>query len=935
MDKKRFEVVFSQLTKRRKEVLLKFLENKTDSEIAKYLQITQSTVRKHIEEICKIFGFENDFVDERRSKRRDLYALFAKFKPELLDVSIGDTKSLEELNCLNKSNTFNFKLDNLHIDLTTLFKTARLLQIDTSTVNQIKECIDKSYPVLNEINNRQEELLRLQTKEKQGNLNWIDKQKMNKIVPSLSDKDKQRLFAKHLGISENDVENFYRVAPVKKEVFIKICSILNLTWEQVVDLNFLKTLILLVPQVRSQYANKIVDLCGKLHILYCSKPIEMDDLYVDVNILNQPASYQWLDLSEIPPIYDQETHEFDRFRLGQVNQPRVDGFFAVETYDNLMVLGKPGSGKSTFLKRIALQCNEQQIQMDRVPIFINLKAFADFSKTIGTFDLFKYIIRDLDSCGIKEEIILCNLLEHGRVMLLLDGLDEVSKNNNDEVIKCIDRFYKQYFKNKYIISCRIAAHKYKFSNFRDIEIADFSKEQINIFARNWFTAIDKNIQNGIIKSQKFIEQLQLPENSQLLDIAVTPILLTLTCLAFQTKLEFPSNISTLYKRGIEALLIKWDEAKGVKRTNVYGKLSLENKIELLTYIAAKKFEISRYFFKKDEIKQDIVDYFSSLYDYNENNLATLLQDSRLVLESIEIQHGLLVERAQEIYSFSHLTFQEYFTARKVKTLINNSDSTIIKYIENFGDERWREVFSLVADMDWNFEQLQFLKKQIDEFMKNDESSELEDVILWVVNKSDLNKFETKYQPATIRAFYLSLALEMIFDASSVRNINLSLACDIDKNFEQDLQKGNTAINNLFTAKEFDLGIDLMLVEKIIFTSLGIPIKNVSLPNCRDCDSQLNQALIELENEVPNLLKSQEIEYSGEFLENLRNIAIKYRKIGYYWLFSDEKQENKLKQYYYAHKFLVKCLKNAEDNQNITVAMKRQIQQDLFLPWNKL
>lgn len=68
-----------------------------------------------------------------------------------------------------------------------------------------------------------------------------------------------------------------------------------------------------------------------------------------------------------------------------------------------------------------------------------------------------------------------------------------------------------------------------------------------------------------------------------------------------------------------------------------------------------------------------------------------------------------------------------------------------------------------------------------------------------------------------------------------------------------------------------------------------PIKNLSLSNCRDCDSQLNQALIEFENELPNLLKSQEIEYSEEFIENLRNIAIKYRKIGYYWLFSDEKQ----------------------------------------------
>jgi predicted NACHT family NTPase len=40
-------------------------------------------------------------------------------------------------------------------------------------------------------------------------------------------------------------------------------------------------------------------------------------------------------------------------------------------------------------------------------------------------------------------------------------------------------------------------------------------------------------------------------------------------------------------------------------------------------------------------------------------------DSEAVLKSIEWQHGLLVERSRRIYSFSHLTFQEYFTARHI------------------------------------------------------------------------------------------------------------------------------------------------------------------------------------------------------------------------------------------------------------------------------
>jgi hypothetical protein len=65
-------------------VLLKFLANESDEAIANSLHITKATVRKTFEKICEQFGLKNDFPDERRSKRQDLVALFAKYKPELL-----------------------------------------------------------------------------------------------------------------------------------------------------------------------------------------------------------------------------------------------------------------------------------------------------------------------------------------------------------------------------------------------------------------------------------------------------------------------------------------------------------------------------------------------------------------------------------------------------------------------------------------------------------------------------------------------------------------------------------------------------------------------------------------------------------------------------------------------------------------------------------
>ncbi len=89
MTKQQFEAIFERLTPRRREVLLKFLANKSDEAIANSLHITKATVRKTLEKICEQFGLKNDFPDEYRSKRQDLVALFAKYKPDTNSLKAG------------------------------------------------------------------------------------------------------------------------------------------------------------------------------------------------------------------------------------------------------------------------------------------------------------------------------------------------------------------------------------------------------------------------------------------------------------------------------------------------------------------------------------------------------------------------------------------------------------------------------------------------------------------------------------------------------------------------------------------------------------------------------------------------------------------------------------------------------------------------------
>ena len=93
MDIDQFNRVLEQLTRQQQRVLNKFLSGENDSQLADSLNISQATVRKHIESICKAFGLQN-LPGERLSKRSELLSLFYRYKPEWVSrgASQGSTK---------------------------------------------------------------------------------------------------------------------------------------------------------------------------------------------------------------------------------------------------------------------------------------------------------------------------------------------------------------------------------------------------------------------------------------------------------------------------------------------------------------------------------------------------------------------------------------------------------------------------------------------------------------------------------------------------------------------------------------------------------------------------------------------------------------------------------------------------------------------------
>lgn len=312
---------------------------------------------------------------------------------------------------------------------------------------------------------------------------------------------------------------FFTGQPVDRQIFLAVCSILDLDWRDIaknpptefpepgeiiepVPVTIAPVEIdSLVQQVRSQYHDTLQNQCGILQLLDISHPVSIDDIYVDVNILEEIVSQKWFEIDNLQTL---NPIEFDRVGLGEIDQPQIPGMQAVKTYSKLRVLGKPGVGKTTFLKHLAIQCNRGEFAAQQVPVFITLRDFAEESRENGRVSLLNYICQAWLIVGITDPSVLKTLLKEGRLLLLLDGMDEVLNQDSAKVLKEIRKFSEKYHKNQFVISCRTAAQKLQLPGFTDVEIAPFTQAQIETFAQKWFVTLAKhNPQSGQAQSKQF------------------------------------------------------------------------------------------------------------------------------------------------------------------------------------------------------------------------------------------------------------------------------------------------------------------------------------------------------------------------------------------------------------------------------------------------
>ncbi len=646
-----------------------------------------------------------------------------------------------------------------------------------------------------------------------------------------------------------------------------------------------------------EYCKKMLHLYNTVRVLGKPEPMTLDGLFTDVFILDKPTAYHRFDISQLrtdPKLLERGKREHGLDLVKQIKHNR------------LFILGKPGAGKTTFLKYLTLQTIKGKIK--KIPIFVSLKEWAD-----SLLELMPFIVQQFEICNFPDaQAFIEHILRRGEALVLFDGLDEVQQDGDQrsQLIDMLRNFSKQYLSTQCVITCRIAATDYSFEQFTYVEVADFTKEQMQAFVNKWFRNTPKTAEN-------FLTEFDKEAHRGLRELGRIPLLLSLLCLNYEETQTFPARRIELYEEAIDALLKKWDSSRQIKRDEGYRQLSLGRKRQLFAKVAYNTFSQDVYFIPQNQLIKHIVAFFKTLPPADEDD-----QDKgEQVLKAIEARHGIFTERAHQIYSFAHLTFQEYFIA---KYIMEEKQRVVDLVTQHFDDKRWREVFLLVVSgLDNADDFFQSFKRATVNLMKPDDK--LVKLLRWIDDKA--SSVAAPYKIGAVRCFYLFTVCDFDLTRSIARSLNRSfnLVHTINLDFS----------NNLACVHDHNLYVDYLLnialQGSLIFrdTSLyGETRTNIHkfekyfsdvICQCNSLNS-LSQALHYLT--IPSCQSKQR--KWQVFEKRLRLITQRERNIGYEWDLT-EQQVKTLETYLQANLFMLECLKLA------AVSDRKAIEDSVLLP----
>ncbi len=382
-------------------------------------------------------------------------------------------------------------------------------------------------------------------------------------------------------------------------------------------------------------------------------------------------------------------------------------------HDRLVIVGDPGAGKTTFLRRVAHTLCETELGdspdaarsrlglTDRTfPIYVRLNDLAQYlarrdqdpaapagDDSPAWFTHYLGAVAEANGCELDEPFFR-QQMEAGRCTVLLDGLDEApDRPVRQRLSRLLESLARTYSGCRLVVTSRPTAYTGEviLPDFAHARIEPLSDRDVETFLSRWCEGL--YVESRATAQEHCGELLDaLRDRPDIRRMARNPVMLTALAVVHWNERRLPEQRADLYDS-----IIRWLSRSREQRP---GREKAERTVVLLQELALLMQD------HPDGLKTEVPKRWAAEQLALEWTAAKTAKDAIAHAESFldaeEIDSGIVVGRGSNV-QFWHRTFQEFLAARAIAARPEGDQAAILwSTSPRLYLPEWREVILLLA-----------------------------------------------------------------------------------------------------------------------------------------------------------------------------------------------------------------------------------------------